>query len=114
MTDQSVSNIAKLPGSGRGGPRPGSGRPRNPSATPVSDAEVERIAATGATAGAMARAHAARAVAVLLQIAEEGLNETARVTAARALASMGDEEARQNPPKREMTEDERFSNEALA
>lgn len=74
--------------------RIGPGRPRNLPAMPVSEAEIARVAATGETAAQMARHHAARAVAVLLQIAEGGLNETARVTAARALAAMGDEAAK--------------------
>jgi len=86
--------------------RLGPGRPANRPATPVSEAEIQRVAATGETAGAMARHHAARAVAVLLQIAETGANETARVTAARALATMGDEAAKLAPAKREMTENE--------
>ncbi len=86
--------------------RIGPGRPANRPATPVSEAEIERVAATGATAGEMARHHAARAVAVLLQIAEGGVNETARVTAARALAAMGDEAAKLAPAKRAMTENE--------
>ena len=103
MTVHSASNIAKLPGSGRGGPRPGSGRPRNLPATPANNIEVERIAQTGSTAGEMARHHAARVVAVLLQIAEAGVNEAARVQAAKALAAMGDAHAQLNPPKPEMT-----------
>lgn len=113
-TDQPASNVTKLPRSGRGGPRPGSGRPRNLPATPANTAEVERIGATGATAGEMARAHAARVVAVLLQIAESGINEAARVQAAKALASMGDEAAAKTPPaKPELTENERNWNELI-
>ena len=71
--------------------RLGPGRPANLPATPVSEAEIERVAATGETAAQMARHHAARAVAVLLQVAETGANEAARVTAARALVAMGNE-----------------------
>jgi len=71
-----------------GGPRPGAGRPRNPVAPALTERQVAAVAACGATAAEMARAHMARAVAVLLHVAEQGLNEPARVSAARALIAI--------------------------
>jgi len=88
MPARSAANTLKLVSAGRGGPRPGSGRPRNPPAVPVSQSEIDRVAATGATAAEMAHAHAARVVATLLHLSEVGGSEIARVAAARALANM--------------------------
>lgn len=73
------------------GKRPGAGRKPKPPATPISAAELAGVAATGRTAPEMAPAHSAQAVAALLQIAETGTGELARVMVARALRAMAKE-----------------------
>lgn len=91
MPARSAANTLKLISAGRGGPRPGSGRPRNPPLPPITDDEVARVAATGETPAQMARYHDARMVAALIQVAELGVSESARVSAAKEiirLASM--------------------------
>jgi len=91
------------PRKANGGKRPGAGRKPKPPATPISAAELARVAASGATAGEMAKAHEARMVAVLLSVSETGTNELARVMAAKALWAMAKEAA---PAKRALTENE--------
>lgn len=88
MPARSAAKAAQLIPSGRGGVRKGAGHPRNPPGVPVSQAEIARVAATGATAAEMAHAHAARVVATLLHLSETSGSEIARVAAARALANM--------------------------
>lgn len=79
------------PRKANGGKRPGAGRKPNPPATPISEAELARVMATGRTAPEMAKAHEARVVAVLLNVAETGTGEVARVMAAKALWAMAKE-----------------------
>lgn len=88
MPARSAAKTAQLIPSGRGGARKGAGHPRNPPGVPVSQVEIDRVAATGTTAAAMAHAHAARVVATLLHLSETGGSDIARVAAARALANL--------------------------
>lgn len=89
MPARSAAQAAKLVPSGRGGPRPGSGRPRNPPLPPITEDEVARVAATGKTPAEMARYFDARMVAALVQVAEHGVSESARVSACKELIRLG-------------------------
>lgn len=81
--------------------RIGPGRPANLPATPVSEAEIARVAETGQTTAEMAHYHRARSIAVLLQVAEQGTSEIARVSAARALANLAKDHKPTAPKSKE-------------
>lgn len=85
------------PRKANGGKRAGAGRKPKLPATPISAAELARVAATGRTGPEMAKAHETRMVAVLLNIAETGTGELARVMAAKALWAMAKEAPLANP-----------------
>ena len=88
MPARSAAKAAQLVPSDLVPRRSKGGRPRNPPAVPVTEAEVARVGASGATAAEMAHAHAARVVATLLHLSEASGSDIARVAAARALANM--------------------------
>jgi hypothetical protein len=69
------------PKSNRGGPRPGSGRPRG------SKDKATRQA--GATLGELARAHTAEALQAILSTLRNTDSDTARIAAANALLDRG-------------------------
>ncbi len=69
------------PKSGRGGPRPGSGRPKG--------AKDKATREAGATIGELARKHGVTAIETLAQIALTGESESARIAASNALLDRG-------------------------
>ena len=76
--------MTKPTGVGRGGRRPGAGRPRQPQAGPVAlPAPMPPSEPRRATE--MARLYADCAIEVLAKVAAEGSNDRVRVAAAKAL-----------------------------
>lgn len=67
--------------SGRGGRRPGAGRPKG--------AKDKSTREAGATIAELARSHAETAIAVLVQVARASESDAARVSAANAVLDRG-------------------------
>lgn len=83
MTTKARTKPATSASKEHGGARAGAGRPRNPVAGPITEAQIEELAKQlppGST-----RKYVPLALAALIEIAKNGTMESARVSAAKAI-----------------------------